>query len=156
MLVRSSLTELRAAVGGLPEAAAYALTTLVAACSQTKGQQSESPARVLVLDCPAPTDELRAFWLELVRRHVGAKVPMPSLLWTRESGRLLVALGPAPSLMLAYLADPDHKGSRRWPLWTLSQAARAGAVDRLSPAQRQALAAEDASLADVLSAFSEA
>jgi type VI secretion system protein ImpM len=152
-LVRSRCSDLRAAVGGPPDALAYALTTPIAACSQTKAPGS--PARVLVLDCPAPTDELRAFWLELVRRHLGSEVQMPSFLWTRENSRLLVALGPAPSLMLAYLADPDHKGSRRWPLRTLNQSARANAIEKLSPAQSQVLAAEDASLADVLQAFSE-
>jgi type VI secretion system ImpM family protein len=153
LLVRSSCSELHAAVGGLPEAAAYALTTLDAACSQAKA--SGSPARVLVLDCPAPTDELRTFWLELVRRHLGAEAQLPSLLWTRVADRLLVALGPAPGLLLAYLADPDHKSSRCWPLHTLNQTARTSAGERLSPAQRQVLAAQDASLADVLQAFSE-
>jgi type VI secretion system protein ImpM len=155
LLVRSSCADLHAAVGGLPEAAAYGLTTLVAACNQTKLQWPESSGRVLTLDCPAPTDELRTFWLELVRRHLGTKMQMPSSLWTRESGRLLVALGPAPSLMLAYWADPDHKSSRRWPLHTVNQAARAGASEKLSAAQRQILAAADASLAEVLSVFSE-
>jgi type VI secretion system protein ImpM len=153
-LVRSSCSDLRTAVGGPPEAAAYALTTLVAACSQSR--TPGSPARVLVLDCPAPTDELCAFWLELVGRHLDARVQMPQSLWTRDSGRLLVALGPAPNLMLAYLADPDHKGTRRWPLRTSSQTARAGAMEKLSPSQRQVLAAQDASLADVLLAFSDA
>jgi len=153
-LVRSSCSDLRTAVGGPPEAAAYALTTLIAACSQSR--TPGSPARVLVLDCPAPTDELRAFWLELVGRHLGATVQIPPFLWTRDSGRLLVALGPAPSLMLAYLADPDHKGTRRWPLLTSSQTARTGAMEKLSPSQRQVLAAQDASLADVLLVFSDA
>ena len=151
LLVRSSCSDLRAAVGGPPEAGAYALTTLVAACSQAKA--SDSPARVLVLDCPARSDELRTFWLELVRRNLGAKVPVPSLLWTRESGRLLVALGPAPSPMLAYLADPDRKNSRLWPLRTLDPGARAHAMEKLSPAQGRVLAAGEASLADVLHAF---
>jgi type VI secretion system protein ImpM len=147
LLVGSSCADLCAALGGSCEAAAYALTTIVAACAQAR--QADSPARVLVLDCPAATDELRTFWLELVRRHRVAQ--MPSFFWTRESGRLLVALGPAPSLMLAYLADPDHKGSRRWPLCT--HVACGNAVDKLSLAQRQVLAAGDASLADVLHVF---
>jgi type VI secretion system protein ImpM len=154
VLVRTSCSDLRAAVGGPAGAAACALTTLIAACSQAKA--CESPARVLTLDCPAPTDELRIFWLELVRRHLGAEAQMPSLLWTRESGQLLVALGPAPSLMLAYLADPEHKGSRFWPLRSPNQSARSGAFERLSPPQRQVLAAGDASLADVLQLFSQA
>jgi type VI secretion system protein ImpM len=147
LLARSSCSDLGVAVGGLPEAAAYAITTLVAACSQPEA--AGASARVLVLDCPAPSDELRTFWLELVRRHL--RTQMPSLLWTRD--RLLVALGPAPSLMLAYLADPQHKGSRRWPLRTLDPSARARALEKLSPAQRRVLAAEDASLADVLQVF---
>ena len=75
---------------------------------------------------------------------------------TRDSGRLLAALGPAPSLRLAYLADPDHKGTRRWPLRTSSQTARAGAKEMLSPSQRQVLAAQAASSADVLSAVFDA
>ncbi len=153
-LIRSSCSDLQTAVGGPPEAAAYALTTLIAACSQSR--TPGSPARVLVLDCPAPTDELRAFWLELVRRHLGATAQIPQSLWTRDSGRLLVALGPAPSLMLAYLADSDHKGTRRWPLRTSSQTARTGAMEKLSPSQLQVLAAQDASLADVLLVFSDA
>ena len=155
-LLRSSSSDLRAALGGLPEAAAYALSTVIAACSQTKTRPPESPARVLVLDCPAPTDELRTFWLELVRRHINARTQILSLLWTEASGRLLVGLGLASSLMLAYLADPDHKSSRRWPLCTLNQSARVGAAERLSSAQCQVLAAEDASLTDILAAFSDA
>jgi hypothetical protein len=149
VLGRSSYSDLRAALGGSPEATAYALTTLVEGCCQTKA--ADSPARVLVLDCPAPTDELRIFWLELVRRHSDAR--MPSLLWTRESGRLLVALGSPPSVLVAYLADPEQKNSRRWPLRTLDQRARANAIEKLSPVQTQILAAGDASLADVLQAF---
>jgi hypothetical protein len=64
--------------------------------------------------------------------------------------RLLVALGPAPSLMLAYLADPDHKSSRRWPLRTSSQARARTRWRSCRQPRRQVLAAEDASLADVL------
>ena len=43
-LLRSSSSDLRAALGGLPEAAAYALSTVIAACSQTKARPPESPA----------------------------------------------------------------------------------------------------------------
>jgi hypothetical protein len=151
LLVRSNGSDLRAAVGGTAEAAAYALTTLVAACTQAR----HSPARVLVLDCPAPTDELRTFWLELVRRRLGDAGPTPSFLWTRESGRLLVALGPAPSLMLAYLADPDHKSSHCWPLRTHDPKAGVNALDVLPGPNRQVLASGTASLADVLQLFAQ-
>jgi type VI secretion system ImpM family protein len=148
---RASCSDLCAALGGSAEAAAYALTTLVAACTQAR----PSLARVLVLDCPAPTDELRTFWLALVRRRLGDAGPMPSFLWTRESGRLLVALGPAPSLMLAYLADPDHKSSRRWPLRTLEPKAGVDALQALRGPERQVLASGTASLADVLQLFAQ-
>ena len=150
VLGRSSCSDLRAALGGLAEAAACALSTLRAACFQKKAV--DPSARTRVLDCPAPTDELRIFWLELVRRHQHAQ--MPSLMWTRESGRLLVALGSPPSVMVAYLADPERKGSRLWPLRTLDQRARANAMGKLSPVQKQVLAAMDASLADILQVFS--
>jgi hypothetical protein len=155
LLVQSRLAELRAALGGLPEAAAYAVSTLRAACAQARAQPPAASGRVLTLDCPAPTDGLRTFWLELVRRNLGAQVQAPSFLWTRETGRLLVALGPAPSLLLAYLANPDHKNSRLWPLCTANQTARVSAIEKLSTTQRQVVAAEDASLADLLSVFSE-
>jgi hypothetical protein len=61
------------------------------------------------------------------------------------------ALGPAPSLLLAYLADPDRKNSRLWSLRTLDP--RADAMEKLSLPQKQVLAAGDASLADVLQLF---
>ena len=67
LLGRASCSDLCAAVGGSAEAAAYALTTLAAACTQAR----HAPARVLVLDCPAPTDELPTFWLALVCRRLG-------------------------------------------------------------------------------------
>jgi hypothetical protein len=108
---------------------------------------------VLTLDCPAPSAGLQIFWLELVLRHLNGE--MPSLFWSQASGRLLIALGPAPSLMLAYLANPDHKSSRRWPLHTLSQTAHTNALEHLSPAQARVLASEETSLAEVLIAFSE-
>jgi type VI secretion system ImpM family protein len=77
----------------------------------------------------------------------------------RTSGtrdRLLIALGPAPSLMLAYLADPEHEGSHRWPLRTTDPSARLKAMEELSPGQRRVLAAGNAPLADVLQIFAEA
>lgn len=149
ILDRSRCADLGAALGGQPVAAAYALITLRAACS--KAEAAGSSARALVLDCPAPSDELRTFWLELVSRHLHTQVP--SLFWTRD--RLLVMLGPAPSLILAYLANPEHAGSRRWPLRTPDPSALVKAREKLSPAQRRVLAASDASLADVLQVFAE-
>jgi len=133
---------------------AYALTTLVAACAQARRAKAGSPGRALTLDGQADSAAARAFWLELARRHLGAE--QPSALWAQKNGRLLIALGPAPSLVLAYWADPTHSSPRRWPLCTANAAARARALARLSPVQARLLARADASLADVLSAFSEA
>jgi hypothetical protein len=72
-------------------------------------------------------------------------------MWTPS--RLLVALGPAPAQMLAFLANPEHKSQRFWPLKTNSVAANEKAVQALSPAQSQLLGSGQASLADVLETF---
>ena len=73
-------------------------------------------------------------------------------MWTPS--RLLVALGPAPAQMLAFLANPEHKASRYWPLKTNNIAANEKAEQSLSPAQVQLLATGEVSLAAVLAAFS--
>jgi type VI secretion system ImpM family protein len=151
LLAGSSFFELRVAVGGLKDGAAYALRTLGSACEQALAKPAESAKQTVTLDCPTPTDGMRAFWLELLRRRLASVPTTPSLIWT--AGRLLVALGPAPPLMLAYLANPEHKGARYWPLRTNNVAANEKAEHALSPAQAQVLAAGDVSLAAVLAAF---
>ena len=55
--------------------------------------------------------------------------------------------------MLAYLADPDHEGSRHWTL--RAPVVPVNAMEKLSLPQRQVLAGGDASLADVLHLFSD-
>ena len=72
-------------------------------------------------------------------------------MWTQN--RLLVALGPAPAQMLAFVANPEHKSSRYWPLRTNNPAANEKALAALSPAQTQLLAGGDVSLAAVLGGF---
>ncbi len=152
LLSLSSSFELRAVLGGLGEGAAYAMQTLVSACAQTRARPPHSPGHVLTLDCPAPTDGLRVLWIDLVQRRL-ADVAVPSFFWTPQSGRLLVTLGAAPSLVLAYLADRGHRGARLWPLWTTSTTAHQSAVQSLTPTQRQALDSTQASLANILAAF---
>jgi type VI secretion system ImpM family protein len=151
LLAGSSFFELRVAVGGLKEGAAYALHTLGSACEQALSKPAESAKQTVTLDCPTPTEGMRAFWLELIRRRLGATGTTPSLMWT--TNRLLVALGPAPPQMLAYLANPEHKGSRYWPLRTNNMAANEKAEHALSPAQTQLLAGGEVSLAAVLASF---
>jgi hypothetical protein len=55
--------------------------------------------------------------------------------------------------MLAFLANPEHKSQRYWPLHTDSPAANEKAVQGLTPAQSQLLASGQASLAGVLATF---
>jgi type VI secretion system ImpM family protein len=151
LLAGSSFFELRVAVGGLKDGAAYALNTLSTACAQAASKPAESAKQTVTLDCPTPTDAMRAFWLELVRRRLGAAAMTPSLMWT--ASRLLVSLGPAPAQLLAYLANPEHKGSRFWPLRTSSMTANDKAEQSLLPGQVQMLAGGEVSLAAVLAAF---
>ncbi|MBN2573012.1 MAG: type VI secretion system-associated protein TagF [Deltaproteobacteria bacterium] len=151
LLAGSSFFELRVAIGGLHEGGAYALSTLVTACEQAIAKAPESAKQTTTLECPTPTDGMRAFWLELIRRRLGASAPAPSLMWT--ANRLLVSLGPAPPQLLAFVANPEHKSQRYWPLHTDVPAANEKAVQSLTPAQSQLLASGQASLAGVLATF---
>lgn len=151
LLAGSSFFELRVAVGGLNDGAGYALRTLMTACEQAKSKPAESAKQTVTVECPTPTEGMRAFWLELIRRRLGSVGFTPSVMWTAD--RLLVALGPAPPQMLAYLANPEHKGQRFWPLRTSNAAASEKAVQALSPAQAQLLGSGQASLAAVLATF---
>lgn len=151
LLAGSSFFELRVAIGGLREGGAYALHTLSTACEQACAKPPESAKQTVTLECPTPTDGMRAFWLELIRRKLHPDAATPSVMWTPS--RLLVALGPAPAQMLAYLANPAHKGQHFWPLHTSNVAANEKAVQALTPAQAQLLGSGQASLADVLATF---
>jgi type VI secretion system ImpM family protein len=151
LLAGSSFFELRVAIGSLKEGGGYALHTLATACEQASAKPPESAKQTVTLECPTPTDGMRAFWLELIRRRLRPGASTPSVMWT--PARLLVALGPAPPQMLAYLANPEHKGQRFWPLHTNVVAANEKAVQALTPAQAQLLGSGQASLADVLATF---
>jgi type VI secretion system ImpM family protein len=151
LLAASSFFELRVAIGNLNEGGAYALHTLGMACQQALSKPAESAKQTVTLECPTPTEGMRAFWLELIRRHLSGGSFMPSVIWTPT--RLLLALGPPPPQMLAFLANPEHKSQRFWPLHTSIVAANQKAVQSLTPAQAQLLGSGQASLADVLATF---
>lgn len=153
LLAGSSFFELRVAIGGLGEGGGYAMHTVLTACDQAGTKAQDSAKQTVTLECPTPTDGMRAFWLELIRRRLGSAARAPSFMW--NTGRVLVALGPPPAHMLAYLANPEHRGSRYWPLRTANAAASEKAVAALSPAQSQLLASGEGSLADVLAVFGE-
>jgi type VI secretion system ImpM family protein len=151
LLAGSSFFELRVAIGGLKEGGAYAFSTLAMACEQAVTKPPESAKQTITLECPTPTDGMRAFWLEMIRRRLGAAAPMPSLMWTAT--RLLVSLGPPPPQLLAFMANPEHKSQRYWPLRTTNAVANEKAVQSLAPAVSQLLASGQASLAGVLATF---
>ena len=82
LLAGSSFFELRVAIGGMNEGGAYALSTLATACEQAAAKPPESAKQTTTLECPTPTDGMRAFWLELIRRRLGPGASAPSLMWT--------------------------------------------------------------------------
>jgi hypothetical protein len=70
LLAGSSFFELRVAIGSLNEGGGYALHTLATACEQASAKPPESAKQTVTLECPTPTDGMRAFWLELIRRKL--------------------------------------------------------------------------------------
>jgi type VI secretion system ImpM family protein len=146
---------LAAAFGGSLPAVAYALRTLVAACDRSVegGAIATAP---LTVDAPAPGPATVSLWLELVRRRLGWRDTVPSLLWTNgPEGRLLLTLGaPSPSA-LTFLANPRHRSTRLWPLRTAIASAADQAWAALAPEQRRAIEEPDALLGDLASAFAQ-
>jgi type VI secretion system ImpM family protein len=144
------------ALGGLPHGAAYALRTLQTGCDKAKAAPGGSPTGVITVDAPAPTDAVRLFWLELIRRRLGWHDSQPTFLWTpatAASPRLLVGLGPPHNTLLSFLANPRHKSGRFWPLRTEVDAALDNALAALAPEQRRVLESPAATLAEVLAVF---
>jgi type VI secretion system ImpM family protein len=142
---------IHAALGGTPGALAYALRTWLAAADQA-AKAAGTGGPVVTVDAPAPSEAARGFWLDLVASRLGGVVP--SLLWTAgPSGRLLAAFGPPPVALLPYLANPQHRATRFWPLRTDAAAAIDGALKALSPEQKRLVEDPSASLASLLAAF---
>jgi len=154
LLARAPLSDLAGAIGGLREGGPYALRTLLTACDQArKAGGGDGRTSVITVDAPAPNDGARLFWLELTRRRLGWSDAVPSMLWTRRgAGRLLLALGPPPPTMLAYLANASHRSQRFWPLRTDVRAAGDAALAALGPEQRRAVELQSGSLLDLLGA----
>lgn len=152
LLEQSDFSELRGAIGGIHDGGGYALNTLTVACGLTKSHPSVDAGHTVTLECPATTLGLRIFWLEFIQRHAGSAKFPPSFFWTNT--HLLVALGPPPSLLLAYLANSNHKGSRFWPLRTKNNQANETAVQALTKEQSMALSANQGSLLSLLEACS--
>jgi len=116
----------------------YAFRTLLDACATVQGKE---PAKTnITIDCPVIADVDLFAWLDLIRRMLRWPSGLPPFFWTEgESPRLLVALGPAPSTVMLYLAKPDHTGAKLWPLQTDKQDALQRAQQNMSPPLRAAV-----------------
>jgi type VI secretion system ImpM family protein len=125
------------------EAMPYALLTL----SEAARRSSADPT----LDVPAPSAFDLFVWLELASCFSGSEPRFPSLTWCPQQARALIAAGAPSWLTMAFLVDPRHPSNSRWPVWT-ERAAGAQAIEQLSPAVRDVLAAQG-SLAELAAAL---
>src|SRR4029078_8778196 len=117
----------------------------------TASPSGTTPSAITV-DAPAPSDASLRFWRELMTRRL--EPVRPSLLWTAGvEGRLLAALGAPPAAFLSYLANPQHRASRFWPLRTEVAAAIDSTTKALTPHQRRLIDNDQSSLAALLAAF---
>jgi type VI secretion system ImpM family protein len=140
-------------LGGTPGALGYAVQTCLGACDQARKTAGGSASAAITVDAPTPTGAALQFWLELMAPRLGDL--RPSLLWNvGPGGRLLAALGPPPPAFLSYLANPQHRATRFWPLRTEVIAAVDGTMKGLSPEQHRVVGDAGSSLAALLAAFS--
>jgi type VI secretion system ImpM family protein len=155
LLAREPAGDLLTTLGGLPAGGAYAFQTMQAACDQAKRGAAARASAALTVDAPAPSPAARLLWLELARRNLRSLERIPTFLWTTgPSGRLLISLGEPTPKMIAYLANPSHSSSRRWPLHTDVGPATESALAAATSGQRSALESPQTTLADLLTAFS--
>ncbi|MCZ7682604.1 MAG: hypothetical protein M5U28_28940 [Sandaracinaceae bacterium] len=114
----------------------YAYQTFLTACQDAA--KNDPGKAATVLDCPIHVDVDLFVWLELARRVFGFPPAHPSYFWTEDpSPRLLFSLGPAPLLVLQFLANPPSStsASGRSPRAARRRStARARASRRPSPA----------------------
>jgi type VI secretion system protein ImpM len=124
------------ALGGQPDSAAYyALLTL---CTATSGVQlAPASGPPTVLDCPLEPTLGPSLWLSLTAARLRWTQGALSLLWTHgEAPRLLLALGYASDLLLAFSANRQHNSTRLWPLTTERKEALERAQALLGPPLR--------------------
>jgi type VI secretion system protein ImpM len=130
-----------------PGAAFYAFRTFLSACVRDRARE---PAKAnVVLDCPLSPEIDPLPWLELARRVLQWRSAPPSFFWSAE-GRLLLSLGPPPPSVVGFLANPAQTGTKLWPLRAAQPSSIPAAKDALTPAQRDAIGREDASLEELL------
>ncbi len=114
----------------------YAYQTFLTACQDAA--KTDPGKAATVLDCPIHVDVDLFVWLELARRVFGFPPAHPSYFWSEDpSPRLLFSLGPAPLLVLQFLANPALEHQRLWPLTTARTQAVDSARSSLAPAFAQ-------------------
>jgi len=145
---------LASALGGSPRALSYAMRTFAAACDQAAKVDASVRATIVVVDAPAPTAATRQMWLEFARRQIRSAGQGVSAIWTSGiGGRILLALGPPPPALFAYLANPKHRASRLWPLRTEVESALDQAEQGLTPEQRKRVGDPEATLGELATPF---
>ncbi|MSP25317.1 MAG: type VI secretion system-associated protein TagF [Myxococcales bacterium] len=133
----------------------YAFRTFLSACEPARGQAAQRPG--VTLDCPVGCDLDRVVWLELARRLLRWHDAPPTMLWTDGlAPRLLLSLGPAPSMMLHYYAQPSHGSAKLWPVATDRPEAAEQARRALRATHLEAIDATGLSLNALLTALSGA
>jgi type VI secretion system protein ImpM len=128
----------------------YGLHAFGLACASVK--DTEPASAKVVLDCPGPV-EGPWLWLELWSRLTRWPSGVPSLLWSAQTGRALVGMGPMPDAQLVFWNQPEKASNLLWPLKTQVKAAMERAKSALAPKVRDVLSKESA-LKDLTSAFS--
>lgn len=110
---------------------AYALWTLREACRRA--------APNTTLDMPLVGPDAAFVWLELLACvAAGAKQAQPSFVWSPSLVRGLASFGLPTTSACAFLRDPGHGSSARWPLST-SRVDSQHALSQLSAAVQSAL-----------------
>jgi hypothetical protein len=99
-----------------------ALRSLQAACRTTSGQMPAT-ARITV-ELPAARASEVGLWCQVADGLLRWQRGAPSWIWSRSSGRLLIALGPpCPELLLEW-GRPGRPGSRHWVIGPADSNAR--------------------------------
>lgn len=133
----ASAALLRHFAGGEGSRRPYALHTFLAACAPLRGRE---PSRAeVVLDCPVADGGDAWGWLELARRAL--RWPATPSWFERPGapGRLLVALGAPPPVLLSTLGEPRRESQKVWPLETAIASAAEATRVALGPARVAAL-----------------
>ena len=94
------------------QAHVHGLAMFVGACRRARGEASARAP--ITLDCPAPGDVERGFWLAAARGLLNGGPPAPTFLWSSTERRLVLSLGPPSPHLLRLWNDPMPPDSSWW------------------------------------------